>query len=515
MLYSFLSTTQYPPQRPFSYNSISSRLNSVGKTVAIIGSGVAGLACAIRLAKKGHTVSVFEANAYPGGKLTEIQLGAYRFDAGPSLFTLPEEIEALYELHGLDAKAYFDYKKLDSTCKYFYSDGTEINAFANIEDLKEEIYQKTGEPKKNIEKALNKSAFLYAFLSPLFMHKSLHKLSTWLSKNAFRAYTKLSQFNFNRSMNQINKLRFSNKKVVQLFNRYATYNGSNPYQAPGTLNIIPHLEFGIGAYFPNKGMHDITQSLYTLAKKVGVKFVFNTPVSKITLHEGKAKGVVTKFGFHKMDRIVSNMDVVGTYEKLLKGERKPTKLLSQPKSSSALIFYWGIKKEFKQLDLHNIFFSDDYQLEFDHIFKTGTVFNDPTVYLNITSTQKPDDAPEGCQNWFTMINVPNNQGQDWDEVIKEARKNILKKLSAQLGEDIELLIEVEDTLDPRKIEIRTSSTQGALYGNSSNNKYAAFLRHPNFSKHIKGLYFCGGSVHPGGGIPLCLLSAKIVADNFE
>ena len=105
----------------------------MGKTVAIIGSGVAGLACAIRLAKKGHIVTVFEANSYPGGKLTEIKLGDYRFDAGPSLFTLPEEVEALYELHGLDAKAYFDYKKLDSTCKYFYPDGTEINAAADIE----------------------------------------------------------------------------------------------------------------------------------------------------------------------------------------------------------------------------------------------------------------------------------------------------------------------------------------------------------------------------------------------
>ncbi|WP_323758285.1 1-hydroxycarotenoid 3,4-desaturase CrtD [Roseivirga sp.] len=487
----------------------------MGKTVAIIGSGVAGLACAIRLAEKGHIVSVFEANAHPGGKLTEIQLGNYRFDAGPSLFTLPEEIEALFELHGLDTKAYFDYKKLDTTCKYFYPDGTEINAVADIEALKEEIYQKTGEPKENIEKALSKSAFLYSSLSPLFMHKSLHKLSTWVSKYAFRSYGKLSKFSFNSTMNQVNKARFKSEKVVQLFNRYATYNGSDPYQAPGTMNIIPHLEFGIGAYFPTQGMHDITQSLYTLAKKVGVKFLFNTPVSKITLHKGQAKGIVTKFGFHKMDRVVSNMDIVNTYEKLLKGERKPTKLINQPKSSSALIFYWGIKKNFKQLDLHNIFFSNDYEKEFQHIFKKGSVYEDPTVYVNITSTQKQDDAPEGCQNWFTMINVPNNQGQDWEEVIKEARKNVLKKLSEQLGEDIESLIEVEDILDPIKIEVRTSSTQGALYGNSSNNKYAAFLRHPNFSKQIKGLYFCGGSVHPGGGIPLCLLSAKIVANNFE
>ncbi|MFT6827833.1 MAG: phytoene desaturase [Roseivirga sp.] len=487
----------------------------MAKSVIIIGSGIAGLACSIRLAKQGYIVSVFEANQYPGGKLTEIQLNGYRFDAGPSLFTLPEEIDALYKLCGLKTEDHFDYQKLETTCKYFFPDGTEIEAFADIELFKKEVEEKTGEPSKNIQKALNKSKFLYEELSPLFMHKSLHRLSTWLSTEAFKRYMKLTKFNFNRSMHQVNASRFKTEKVIQLFNRYATYNGSDPYQAPGTMNIIPHLEFGIGAYFPTHGMYDITKSLYELAKKVGVKFYFDTKVEKITVFEGKAKGVNTKFGFHKADRVVSNMDVVGTYEKLLKSQDKPTKIINQPKSSSALIFYWGIKKEFKQLDLHNIFFSEDYKNEFEQIFSKGTISNDPTIYINITSTHKKDDAPEGCQNWFTMINVPNNQGQDWDQLIKEAKANILKKLSLQLGEDIEPLIEVEDVLDPRSIELRTSSSQGALYGNSSNNKYAAFLRHANFSKKIDHLYFCGGSVHPGGGIPLCLLSAKIVADNFE
>ena len=488
---------------------------SMAKSVAIIGSGIAGIATAIRLAKRGCIVSVFEANSYPGGKLSEIKLGEYRFDAGPSLFTLPEEIEALYKLHGLKAKDYFEYTKLDTTCEYFYPDGTTLTAYADHDDLASEINEKTGEPKKNIYAALEKSGFLYQHLSPLFMHKSLHKTSTWLASSAIKAYGKLPKFGFNKSMHQANSKRFETDKVVQLFDRYATYNGSDPYQAPSTMNIIPHLEFGIGAFFPKKGMHSITMSLYELAKKVGVKFYFNTPVTKITLHEGSAKGVTTPYGFHKMDRVVSNMDIVGTYEKLLKGENKPKKLLSQPKSSSALIFYWGIKKSFKQLDLHNIFFSSDYEAEFEHIFKKGSIHHDPTVYVNITSTQKPDDAPEGCQNWFTMINVPNDQGQDWDKLIAEAKRNILVKLSSQLGEDIEPLIEVEDILDPRKIELKTSSAKGALYGNSSNNKFAAFLRHPNFSSSIKNLYFCGGSVHPGGGIPLCLLSAKILDENFE
>lgn len=487
----------------------------MGKSVIVIGAGIAGIATAIRLAKKRQIVTVLEANKYPGGKLTEIHLKGYRFDAGPSLFTLPEEVEDLFKLCKVRTEDHFTYKQLDTTCHYFYPDGTFIKAYADQEKFASEVHQKTGEPESNIHTALRKSTFLYENLAPLFMYKTLHKRATWLNGQAMRAYSKLSRFDFGKTMHQVNKKRFDNPKVVQLFDRYATYNGSDPYQTPGTLNIIPHLEFDKGAYFPTHGMHDITMSLYKLAKKVGVKFQFGTRVKGIVVHEGKAKGVNTSMGFHKSDRVVSNMDVVATYKHLLKGQSQPTKLLRQPKSSSALIFYWGIKKVFPQLDLHNIFFSEDYKGEFEHIFKEGDIHHDPTVYVNITSTQKPDDAPEGCSNWFTMINVPNNQGQDWDALIATARQNILKKLSKQLNTDIESLIEVEDILDPRTIELRTSSTQGALYGNSSNNKYAAFLRHANFSKNIKNLYFCGGSVHPGGGIPLCLLSAKIVADNYS
>jgi phytoene dehydrogenase-like protein len=125
---------------------------------------------------------------------------------------------------------------------------------------------------------------------------------------------------------------------------------------------------------------------------------------------------------------------------------------------------------------------------------------------------EPSDAPEDCQNWFVMINVPENKDQNWDELIIEARKNILKKLNFNLKMDLEKYIVSESILDPRTIEKRTSSAGGSLYGNSSNNKKAAFLRHPNFSSNVQGLYFCGGSVHPGGGIPLCLQSAKIVSD---
>jgi phytoene desaturase len=481
-------------------------------TALIIGSGIAGLACAIRLVHKGYQVKVFEANPYPGGKLSELVIKNYRFDAGPSLFTLPEQVEELFKITGLDPKDHFTYQKLDITCNYFYEDGTRITAFADKEKLVKEINEKTGEDTKSIEDNLNKSAYLYNTLSGLFMHRSLHKLKTFFNKDALKAYFRMHKLDFFRSMHQANKADFKDPRVVQLFNRYATYNGSNPYEAPATLRIIPHLEFNIGAFFPDKGMHDITLSLFKLAKSLGVEFHFSSKVDEIIIASKKAVGIKTVNSTYTGDLIISNMDMVNTYRKLMPTFKAPEKLLTQPKSSSALIFYWGIKKSFSQLSLHNIFFSKDYEKEFTSIFKNKSIHDDPTVYINITSKLKNDDAPSGCENWFTMINVPHNEGQDWDKLIAESRIAIIKKLSRILNEDIESLIEAEEYLDPRKIESKTSSFGGALYGNSSNNKYAAFLRHSNFSNDFKNLYFCGGSVHPGGGIPLCLLSAKITAD---
>lgn len=316
-------------------------------------------------------------------------------------------------------------------------------------------------------------------------------------------------------MNDENEKVFSDKRLVQYFNRYATYNGSSPYLAPGLLNMIPHLEHNIGTYFPTNGMFDITRSIYKLAEELGVSFYFNSRVEKIETSGGHVKGVVSNGTLYDSDIVVSNADIHPTYQKLLPQHRAPQKLLNQEKSSSALIFYLGIKKEFVELGLHNILFSEHYREEFDCLFAHKTIHHDPTIYINITGKFKKDDAPAGCENWFVMINVPNNNGQDWDVLIAEARKNIIAKINRLLQTDIESLIEAEDILEPRTIESRTSSFAGALYGNASNNRFAAFLRHKNFSSSIKGLYFCGGSVHPGGGIPLCLNSAKIVSELIQ
>ena len=485
----------------------------------VIGAGIAGIASAIRLANKGFAVTVLEANAYAGGKLSEFEEQGYRFDAGPSLFTLPAQVDELFVISGEKPEDHFQYIRLAEICRYFWEDQTRLTASSDLTKLATDIEAVLGEPKNTILTFLESSADKYDITENLFLKRSLHLPHTWLNKDALKGYLNLGKLDVFRTMNAANTTTFRNPKTVQLFNRYATYNGSDPYQTPATLNIIPHLEYNIGAFFPKKGMADITNSLVQLAQRRGVKFCFNTKATEIVIANKQATGVhISANGVEQVlpaTVVVSNMDIVNTYRKLLNGKYAPEKLLTQPKSSSALIFYWGIRQSFAELGLHNIFFSEDYRHEFQKIFQEKTISDDPTVYINITSKHKPDDAPPGCENWFTMINVPNHSGQNWDELIAKARQNILSKLSRLLKTEIAPLIDTQSMLDPRSIESRTSSWQGALYGNSSNNRFAAFLRHANFSSSIKNLYFAGGSVHPGGGIPLALSSAKIATDLIQ
>lgn len=480
---------------------------------AIIGAGVAGLAAAVRLAVAGHPVTVFEAAAGFGGKMHQFSLpGGYRFDAGPSLFTLPALVDDVFRLAGRKPADYFRYERLDPITQYFFSDGTRVAAWADTARFAQEIEDKLGTPAAEVRQFLGRSERSYEATAGTFLHKSLHKAGTYFSGETLKAVAALPGLGLLGTMHQRHEKAFSDPRLVQLFDRFATYNGSDPYQAPATLSLIPHLEHGIGAFYPEGGIYAIASSLVRLAQELGVGFRFNEPVEEILTQNGRVTGVRTKHGSHDFPLVVSNMDVVPTYRRLLPHQPAPERTLRQPRSSSALIFYWGVGAEFPELDLHNIFFSADYKAEFDAIFQRKTVAADPTVYVNITSKKTPADAPAGHENWFVMVNVPHDQGQDWEELTCQTRTAVLTKLSRTLGRDLEPLIQAEKTWTPPGIAQDTSSFGGALYGSSSNNALAAFLRHPNFAGRLPGLYFCGGSVHPGGGIPLCLLSAKIVAD---
>jgi len=467
------------------------------------------MAAAARLASKGYEVTVYEKNNYPGGKLGLLLQDGYTFDTGPSLFTQPYVLETLFRDCGENPEDYLTYRKLDINTRYFYEDGTVFTAYSDINALAREVADVFKTSPAILNRFLAHAANAYNYIGRIFLDEPIHHYKTWLSRRILKALQHVRPAYLLQSMHAYHKAELKHPKLVQLFDRFATYNGSDPYKAPAMLSMIAHLEMNEGAYYPNGGMISITNALYKLCVLKGVTFEFNSRVEKIMVEGNTVKGIVANSIAHKYDKVISNSDVYYTYQNLLSNGKIAGKLKLQERSSSALIFYWGINKPFPQLQLHNIFFSNDYRAEFKALFDTKTVYSDPTVYINITSKMESTHAPEGCENWFVLVNVP---AGITDDMVAEMKRCTIDKLSRMLQTDIAAHIATESVLTPTTIEVRTESYMGALYGTASNNPFAAFKRHPNQSKKYSGLYFAGGTVHPGGGIPLCLRSGKLVAD---
>lgn len=489
-----------------------SRVKQVQKpSAAVIGGGISGMAAAARLSKAGYAVTLFEAGGELGGKLTDYRWEGFRFDKGPSLFTMPELLEGLFKDCGRNIHDYINYHQLKLVTRYFYPDGTQVNAWRDIQAFADELESKLGEPKHGVLAYFKRAKLMYDTTAPVFLHRSLQDLGNLLRFSTFLRVLKLPWLGVFKTMHQFNRSWFQNAKVIQLFDRFATYNGSDPYRAPGTLSLISYIEHGIGAFYPVGGMIAIRNALAQLLQDVGVDVKLHTKIEGFFIHQDEVKGVKIGGFQQPYDLVVSAIDIMQVNRALYPAQYKPKATKNPELSSSAIIFHWAIKGNYPALDLHNIFFNDNYKSEFEHIAK-GELVADPTIYVYVSVKENPSDAPAGHENWFVMVNTPPNAGQDWDTSIAKVRDYAQKRLNAALGIDLKGLILSEHVMDPRYLERNTFSVGGAIYGPASNSKWSAFLRQSNKHQQIKHLYFCGGSVHPGGGIPLCLLSAKITVD---
>ncbi len=482
--------------------------------IAIIGAGLGGLTASIYLARTGARVTVYEKNDHPGGKAGNIHGNGFRFDTGPSLLTMPFVLQDIFTFAGKNIEDYLTIEKLNILCKYFYPDGSILNAYAESGAFAGEIERVSGDTASQVQRYLRYCKTIFDRTADLFLFNDFRQLKNIFRSSSLKTLLKLYQIDPFRTMHRANASFFTDPKIIQLFDRYATYNGSDPYKVPATLNIIQHVEYNLGGFIVREGIYEIPRTLMNIARELGVEFQCNTDITEILYKDKTITAIRSHDKTVEYNAVISNVDAGYTYSYLLEDKKgkDARRYFQQEPSSSALVFYWGIKGTIKQLETHNIFFSKNYTSEFDAIFNRHQCPDDPTIYVYISSRFCEDDAPPGHENWFVMINTPYNSGQDWESETQRLRKIILEKLSSSLRTNIESKIVFERTLTPVSIEKQTGSLYGSLYGISSNSRFAAFLRQPNRSRDYRGLYFCGGSAHPGGGMPLVMLSGKLTAE---
>ena len=481
--------------------------------VAVIGGGLGGLAGAIRLAKMGYEVELFEKNDRLGGKMNQLSLGPYRFDTGPSLITMPFIIKELFEFAGFSHQDFIEFKSIEPVCRYFFPDGAEFNAYADREKMQNELRHFAPGELDAYDKFMAYAKRIYDVTTDVFVLDSVHEASRLLTRKTAAKLLKIGQIDAFRTVHQAVSSFFKDERLIQIFDRYPTYNGSDPFKAPATLNTIPHVEYVIGGYYIAGGLYRLVEALEELAKKLNVSINLGTPVEKIVHQSNKITGIRVNGKIRSVDAVLCNADVVEAFNTMIDGHDRARALLNSFEPSiSGLVFFWGVKGRYDRLAHHNILFSENYQHEFRQIFDELAPPDDPTVYIAITSKADPDHAPEHGENWFVLVNMPYlHEKQDWTAAVKQTRQAVLKKL-LQHGMDIQDNIEFEHVHTPEDFYELFGSNRGSIYGISSNDRNMAFRRPANRYKKIKGLYFAGGSSHPGGGVPLVIQSGKIAAE---
>ncbi len=485
------------------------------KKVIVIGAGLAGLSGAIYLRKRGFQVEVFEQNEQLGGKAGEIRANGFRFDTGPSLVTMPFVLEDLFREVGADRSALLPWLEIDPICRYFWPDGSQLDAVGDVERMQNLIEAFAPGEGAAFRRFLAYCKRIYDATADIFLTAPIHETTVWLRLQTLKKIFSLPRIDPFHTVDQSVRRFFRDPRLVQLFDRYATYNGSNPFQAPATLNIIAYVEFVLGAVYPHGGIYRLVSRLQQIAQELGVIIHAGQRVEKILYDDRhRVTGVQVGGDGHAADAVLCNADVVQTYANLIEGfPRERRKLERLEPSLSGMVFLWSVKKNHPMLAHHNIFFSADYRREFNQLFVEKTLPSDPTVYIAITSKTDPADAPPGEENWFVLINAPyldNTRPAD-SGAAAALRKAVFARL-AQAGIDIAPYISHEQVIGPDDFYRLYGSNRGSIYGISSNSRQTAFRRPANRNKRLSGLYFAGGSAHPGGGIPLVVLSAKMAAD---
>ncbi|HOT13932.1 MAG TPA: phytoene desaturase family protein [Bacteroidales bacterium] len=482
------------------------------KTACIIGSGIGGMAVAIRLAAKGYKVKVFEKNDMPGGRISQAEENGFRFDTGPTKLYMPEMLDELFVLHNKNPRNYFNYHRAESSGLYFFPDGTQINAWCNAEKLADEISNKTSVPKHKVYQYLHKCQKLWELASPLFLYSPLYLCKNFLKAPCRKALLQFYRLDIFTSLDKRNRKLFLDSKVVEIFNSAASSFGNNPYKSVATIKYVSHLNYNLGVYHVQNGMYSIVKALYDLAIEAGVTFYFDSPITRVFQSNKRIVSINTATNAYFADLLVIDTDVVHFYRDLMQDKKMAKKAMKKKLTSSAIIFYWGLSKKIEGLNFYNIIVSGDSKKQFDTLFKNKAIDSDPSIYINDISGLSGNNNPEGYQYLQVMVSVPAKHGHNWKKVTEEIKNIVLSKIEKTFGENISKNILFEQVATPLTYTNIYNTHNGSLFGQAINSFRSFFTKHPNFiSRETENLYFTGSSVHPGGGIHHCLASAKIIA----
>ncbi len=313
---------------------------------------------------------------------------------------------------------------------------------------------------------------------------------------------------------------FKTDELRAFFTFQNLYLGQNPFSASGMYTFLPFMELADGVYFPEGGMHEVAESLLSIAKEHGVKVVLNAPVTKIEVEGRRAKGIVLEDGtFQPADLVVSNADLPFVYNQLLPPSGKARRLKKKKYSCAAIVFHWGVDKVYPQLKQHTVFVSEQHREACRAIFRDNGFAEEPSIYVHSPVRSDPSAAPEGQDSVTAIVhagNLEDDRKYHWEEIKAQARSAIMNRFEEEGMKDFREHVKFELCFTPESWKSEFNLTKGGTFGSLAHNLLQmGFLRPGNYHKKYRNLYFAGGSTQPGSGMPLSLLSAKLVSERIE
>ena len=482
----------------------------------VIGAGLGGIAAAARLARAGYCVTVLEKNETPGGRCSQIIRDGHRFDTGATLFLMPEVFVQTYAALGERMEDHLTLRRIDPTYRIRFEDGMQLALTGDLNALQAQM------------EALEPGSFggLLRFL--VEGHQSYHlSLERFVGRNFSSAldYFSLQNlpllFKLKPLVNHYKNVGhfFHEPHLKAAFTFQNMYLGLSPFDAPATYSLVQYTELADGVWLPIGGIYRVIESLMQIAEAQGVRFLFNMPVKRIEVEGDRATGVMLEDGsILGAEVIVANADLPYVYSQLLPDKAEAERLERLHYTCSAIMFYWGVDRIYPQLGTHNVFLANAYRASFDRIFKEHLLPDEPSFYVHAPARTDPGAAPFGQDTLMVLVPVGHLDGslaQDWEALQMRTRAAVLHRLAVSVGmDDLEQHLKCEVSFTPRDWASRYNLVKGAVFGLSHSFLQVGYLRPHNRHRRYGNLYFVGSSTHPGTGMPMALLSARLTTERI-
>jgi diapolycopene oxygenase len=484
----------------------------MAKKVVVVGGGLGGISAAITCATEGFDVTLLEKNDKIGGKLNFLERDGFSFDLGPSLIILPHLFRRLYDRAGKRMEDYCEFQELELQWRGFFEDGSVIDLWGDVRKMEREL-EKLGENAEGYWSFVEYSRRLWKFCEESYLERGADTLPEVMK--GYSITEVIRGTDIGRTVHQGVAKYIKHENLRHMLAFFVKYVGSSPYDAPALLNLMAYSQLGYGVWYPKGGLYSIARGYRRLMEDIGVEIRTGAEVSRITTNGSTVTGVELASGeVLRADVVVSNMEVIPTYERLL-GERNGAMMaryryMFEP-AASGLVLHLGTDKKYPQLAHHNFFYSADPERFLHTIHRQKKLPDDPNIYLVCPTRTDPALAPDGGEVIKALPHIPYIQKKPFtarDYVALKER--VIDKLERMGLEDLRKHVVVEDYLVPDDLERMYYSNKGSIYGVVSDWKRNLGLEAPKRSEKYANLFFTGGSVNPGGGTCMVVLCGQNV-----